>query len=198
MRVSLTLDTIAREFAALLNVPDAPVVFVTVVDEQAEDLSDIHTIPNPSVLLSCLDMAEQDVEVGLKPHALCTFVARVYAKLPQVEGENPISSRGDVAMDIAGALIAYIRDHIFKDENGEPVVAQVAQRIGARNRTTVQVTKSGSALWLVSWQNLVELDPKLGALLYPFRSLHITHHMGDDETPDESTIQDLEGMEPPP
>lgn len=199
---SALLDAIVAGLASAL-VPitpsaETPLVFVRAIDDLAEDVTEYTTAAMPAVLLTCaalpLDDTITDPCVGL-----ASIFARCYARLPVVASSGqPLSSRGDVAMNLAATVSALVRDQLWPDEDGAATAFRAAQRIQARNRGSLDLAKRGLSLWVVSWQQQLEItQADQDATLHAFRTLHVTEAMGGADTSDVFVTLALEGREPP-
>jgi hypothetical protein len=178
---------------------DTPRVFVRAVDDTtSDDLSEYTTVPTPSVLLSCLGMPLASRDTG-PVTAEAQFVARCYARLPQKQEGQIAISRGDVAMNLAALVEMILDGEVWKDGAGKPVAHSRATKITSRNRGGRSLAGRGLSLWLVSWQQMVELTaPDRAAILHSFKELHIDVDMGgQSDTADVGATMNFEGGTPP-
>jgi hypothetical protein len=197
---SLVLDCIARtldeEFSPPVPTIDQPRVDVMISDLLDEDVSQDQTFSAPAIVLSCLGLGDVSTDKGPGFYR-AGYLARCYARVPQGPAA-PADSSGDVAMDLAAVVAQIVDSTIWKDDVGQPVVSQRAERITVRNRTSKAALKEGASLWLVTWQQLLEFSPRdVAGLLHSFKHLHITIAMGDADTPDVEADIELPGGPPP-
>jgi hypothetical protein len=195
---SVVLECIARTldstFAPAAPTIDTPRVYVLISDILDENVSQEHTFTAPAIVVSCAGFTELEAETGLYR---ASFLARCYARVPRGPAV-PVDSSGDVAMDLAVVVARVVDQTIWEDESGLPVVARRAERLQVRNRTTRQVHQAEGSLWLVTWEQLLEIAPAdLTGILRAFRHLHIQFAMGTADTPDVGAIVELEGGTPP-
>jgi hypothetical protein len=178
---------------------DTPKVYVRAVDDSTtDDLSEYTTVPTPSVLLSCIGMPLAGRDTG-PVTAEAHFIARCYARLPQKQEGQLVFSRGDVAMNLAALVEMILDSEVWKDDAGRPVAHSRATKITSRNRGGRALAGRGLSLWLVSWQQLVEITaPDRAAILHSFRELHIDIDMGGEaDTQDVDATMNFPGGTPP-
>lgn len=198
---SKLLDTIAttleERLAPLLPSINTPVIPVRITDDMTEDvIGDMHAPGLPCVLVTCTGLPQVGRETGDLTFE-AEFVARCYSALPVAPG-GAVSSRGDVAMNLAARVAAIVDSELWVDDNGEPQASARASRVAPRNRSTRGAAARGHSLWTVTWRQQLELtDVLIDAELFPFKKLHLTYAMGGADTPDAEATLQLEGGTPP-
>jgi hypothetical protein len=173
----------------------APLIAVRPVDDVATlDLGEYMQLITPGVYVSVLGAPELARDTG--PMQLdVRLMARCYARLGLVGPlGKPASSRGDVAMDLASAVATVAEDSLWPLE-GVPTAARRATTIQIVNRGTSELTKRGVSLWVVTWQQQLELSQRATDTLRAFKRLHLTAHVAAEE-PDVIAELELEGGTP--
>jgi hypothetical protein len=189
---SLVLDAIAEAMETRLG----KAIDVRLTDDLTEDLGETLTFRPPAVILSCTRLGDASGDYG-SLLVSAQFVARCYARLP-AGPRTPKESRGDVAMNLAAAVAQVVDDSpLWLDAQGVALATKRAAGITITNRTTQAIAQRGFAMWVVSWQQLIELtQADVGAALNAFKRLHVEFEMGTSETPDAALTMELEGREP--
>lgn len=174
---------------------ERPLIGVSISDDISEDVAGRETVPDPGVVLSCTGLSGYGDSYSATL-VRAEFIARCYARI--AEGpDDADGSRGDVAMDLAALVAMIVERTIWLGPDGKPMVLKRAERIDIHNRTVRGTTSEGRALWVVRWQQQLELTQRdASAALHAFRKLHITYAMGDANTPDEEAHIEMPGGTP--
>jgi hypothetical protein len=174
---------------------DEPLVDVTVSDDQSEDVAEFETLGDPAVVLTCTSFNG----LGSLYTPLATsarFFARCYARVSEGPADAQ-GTRGDVAMNLA-ALVAMVVERELWKANGTLLVNKRASDIRVQNRTTRAQLEHGRALWIVAWEQQLELTSRdVAATLRSFKRMNVTIKMGDANTPDAEFRAEMPGGTPP-
>lgn len=199
---SKVLDAmVARIRAALEPTSDqlahgTPRVHVGVIDDAGlADVTEYHTVPVPSVLISCTALPAVPVDYGPMV-AEGQFIARCFAR-SGAHAAGLVRSRGDVAMDLAALVSSLVDEEVWPDAEGRPTALSRATRVGARNLGARELSGRGLSLWLVSWNQRVELTPlDREGVLRALRRIHLDVDIPGGTSPDAEGDLELEGREP--